>query len=78
MFAILYFASAVVFHEAPILLRRLGGTPSGVSLLLGTVSMGLGIWGLKRNRDVGMAWVLIYILCVVGGFLNMLKAFGFV
>jgi hypothetical protein len=77
MFAILYFVSGLIFRNLPILLRRLGVTPSGVNLLLGSVSLGLGIWGLSRNRDFGMAWVFIYVLCVAGGILNMLKAFGF-
>ena len=77
MFALLYLVSLFIFGNLPTLLRRLGVTPSGVSLLLGTVSLGLGIWGLRRNRDFGMGWVFIYLLCVAGGILNMLKAFGF-
>jgi hypothetical protein len=77
IFALLYFTSALVFRGLPILLRRLGVTPSGVSLILGTVSLGLGIWGLRRNRSFGMGWVFIYVLCVVAGVLNILKAFGF-
>jgi len=76
VFALLYFVSAFIFRNVPVLLRRLGVTPSGVSLLLGTVSLGLGIWGLRRNRDFGMGWVFIYVLCVAGGILNILKAFG--
>jgi hypothetical protein len=75
--ALLYFVSTFVFRNFPIVLRRLGVTPSGVNLLMGTVSLALGIWGLRRNRDFGMGWVFIYVLCVAGGILNMLKAFGF-
>jgi hypothetical protein len=78
MFAFLYLVSAFFFHNLPTLLRRFGVTPSGVSLLLGTVSLALGIWGLRRNRDFGAGWVFIYVLCVAGGVLNMLKAFGLV
>ena len=77
IFALLYFIMAVLFRGAPILLRRVGVTPSGISLLLGSVSLGVGIWGLRRNRNFGMGWIFIYVLCVVGGLLNVLKAFGF-
>lgn len=77
VFALLYFVSAFIFRNLPVLLRGLGVSPSAVSLLMGTVSLGLGIWGLRRNRDFGMGWMFIYVLCVAGGILNMLKAFGF-
>jgi protein-S-isoprenylcysteine O-methyltransferase Ste14 len=76
-FALFYFSIAFIFGSAPAWLRRLGVTPSGVSLLFGTVSLAIGIWGLKRNRNYGIGWVFIYLLCVAGGVLNIAKALGF-
>jgi hypothetical protein len=77
-FVVIYIAVAFIDRNAPRWLRVLGVTPSGVNLLLGTAYCGLGIWGLKDARGIGTVWIVLYVLCLLGGILNLLKAFGFI
>jgi hypothetical protein len=77
-FVVIYIAVAFIDRNAPRWLRTLGVTPSGVNLLLGTAYCGLGIWGLKDARGIGTVWIVLYVLCLLGGILNLLKAFGFI
>jgi len=69
---------AFVDRHAPGWLIALGVSPSGVNLILGTVSCGFGIWGIRARRDKGRGWVVLYALCLLGGILTLAKAFAFV
>jgi len=77
-FILIYVCVRFVDQRIPRWLRALGVSPSGVSLITGTVSCGFGIWGLRAMKDKGAAWVVIYSLCLLGGILSLAKAFSFI
>ena len=57
-------------------LAALGVSPSGVNLLLGTAWWGLGVWGIRSEKGNGAGWILLYVLCLLGGILTLSKAFA--
>ena len=57
-------------------LIALGISPSGVNLLLGTVSCGLGIWGIRSRQGLGTAWVVIFSWCLLSGIVTLARAFA--
>lgn len=58
-------------------LTSLGVSPSELNLLIGTVSCGLGIWGIRSRQGLGRAWVLIFVWCLLSGIVTLAKAFSF-
>jgi len=77
-FVAAYLAVGFANRNLPRLLSAVGMTPSGVNFVLGVVYCGLGIWGLRDRTLRGTAWILLYALCLLGGVLTLLKAFGLV
>ena len=77
-FAAIYFGVALVSRRMPGWLTTLGVSPSGVNLLLGTVSCGFGIWGIRESKDKGIGWMIMNVLCLLGGIMCLAKAFAFV
>src|SRR5215469_6362679 len=59
-------------------LTTLGVSPSEVNLVIGTVSCGLGIWGIRSKRGLGTGWALIFAWCLLSGIVALAKAFSFV
>lgn len=58
-------------------LTTLGVRPPEVNLVIGTVSCGLGIWGIRSRQGHGTAWVLIFAWCLLSGIVAVGKAFSF-
>ena len=78
LFVLIYLSVAFVELRLPRWLISVGVSPSGVNLLLGTVWCGLGIWGVRARKDLGAGWLLISVLCLMGGLLTLAKAFAFI
>lgn len=76
-FVVICLGLAFIDRRMPGWLIALGVSPSGVNLLLGTVSCGLGIWGIRARKGYGTGWVVIFVLCLLGGILTLAKAFAF-
>lgn len=76
LFVLIYLPVAFIEDRLPQWLISVGVSPSGVNLLLGTVWCGLGIWGVRANKDLGAGWLLISVLCLIGGLLTLAKAFA--
>lgn len=77
-FVVIYLGMALVNRHVPGWLTALGVSPSGVNLLLGTVSCGFGIWGIRARKGMGTAWVVLFVLCLLEGILTLAKAFAFI
>jgi hypothetical protein len=77
-FVVIYLGVAFVDRRTPGWLTALGVSPSGVKLILGTVSCGFGIWGIRARSGKGTGWVVLYALCLLGGILTLAKAFAFI
>jgi hypothetical protein len=77
-FIVIFVCVRFVDQRIPRWLTALGVSPSGVSLITGTVSCGFGIWGLRAMKGKGAAWVVISALCLFGGILSLAKAFSFI
>ena len=73
-FLAIYLGVAFVDRHITGWLTTLGVSPSGVNLLIGTLSCGLGIWGIRSRRGLGAAWVVIFALCLLTGILALAKA----
>ena len=77
LFLVIYLGFAFVDRHITRWLTTLGISPSGVNLLLGTVSCGLGIWGIRSRQGLGTGWVVIFAWCLLSGILTLAKAFSF-
>ncbi len=77
-FVLIYLGVSFVSHRIPTLLTALGVSPSGVNLIVGTISCGFGVWGIRKRKELGAAWSVIFLLCLVGGMLSIAKAFAFI
>ena len=77
LFLAIYLGVAFVDRHITGWLNTLGVSPSGVNLLIGTVSCGLGIWGIRSRRGLGTAWVVIFAWCLLSGIVAVAKAFSF-
>ena len=78
VFLAIYFAAAFANRNLPKFLAAIGMTPSGVNFVFGVIYCALGFWGL-RDRDIrGSVWMVLYVLCIVGGILTLLKALALV
>ena len=76
-FIVIYLSVAFVDRHITGWLTTLGVSPSGVNLLIGTVSCGLGIWGIRSRRGLGTAWVVICAWCLLSGIVTLAKALSF-
>ncbi len=77
VFLAIYVSFAFVDRHVTSWLTTLGVSPSGMNLVLGTVSCGLGIWGIRSRRDFGTVWVVIFAWCLLSGIVALAKAFSF-
>ena len=77
LFLAIYFGVAIVDRHITGWLTTLGVSPSGVNLLIGTLSCGLGIWGIRSRLGLGTAWVVIFAWCLLSGIVALAKAFSF-
>jgi len=77
LFVVIYLSFAFVDRQITGWLTTLGVSPSGVNLLLGTVSCGLGVWGIRSRRGLGTGWVLTFAWCLLSGIAILAKAFSF-
>ncbi len=78
VFVTIYLGVAFVSRGIPNWLTTLGFSPSEVNFILGTISCGFGVWGVRRRKELGTLWLVIYVLCLVGGILTIAKAFAFI
>lgn len=77
-FLLIYLGVTFVSRRMPTWLTALGVSPSGVKLILGTISCGFGVWGIRKRRELNTVWLVIYVLCLFGGLLTIAKAFAFI
>jgi hypothetical protein len=77
LFLLVYLSVAFVDRHVTGWLTTLGVSPSGVNLLIGTVSCCLGIWGIRSRRGLGTAWVVIFAWCLLSGIVTLAKALSF-
>jgi hypothetical protein len=77
-FVVIYLGVSFIDRRLPRWLIALGVSPSGVNLLFGTLWCALGIWGIRAGKDYGMGWVVMFVLCLLGGILTLAKAFAFI
>jgi hypothetical protein len=75
-FGVIYLGVALIGRRAPGWLAAIGVSPAGVNLLLGTAWCGLGVWGIRSEKGNGAGWILLYVLCLLGGILTLSKAFA--
>jgi hypothetical protein len=72
-----YIGFYMLDREIPQWLKSIGVGPSGVKLVLGTISCGVGVWGIRKMRNYGFVVTFLYVLCFLGGLLALAKAFSF-
>jgi hypothetical protein len=72
----IYLGVAFVDRHVTNWLTNFGISPSGVNLFIGTVSCGLGIWGIRSGRGLGTAWFVIFAWCLLSGIVALAKAFS--
>jgi len=77
LFLLVYLGVAFVDRHVTGWLTTVGVSPSGVNLLIGSVSCGLGIWGIRSRRGLGTAWVVIFAWCLLSGIVTLAKALSF-
>jgi len=77
LFLVIYLGFAFVDRHVTGWLTSLGVSPSGVNLILGTVSCGLGIWGIRSRQGLGTGWVVIFAWCLLSGIVTLARAFAF-
>src|SRR5215469_2179700 len=65
LFVVIYVSVTLVDRHINGWLTALGVSPSGVNLLIGTLSCGLGIWGIRSRRGLGPAWIVIFVWCLL-------------
>jgi hypothetical protein len=58
-------------------LTAIGISPSGINLLLGTLWCAVGAWGVRTQRR-NAPWLILNVLCLLGGILLLARAFSFV
>ncbi len=63
-------------RELPRWLTAIGVTPSGIKLIIGTISCGVGAWGVSKMRSYGAVVTAMYVLCLLSGLLTIAKAFS--
>jgi len=77
-FVLIYLAVAFTNRRLPGWLAAFGVSPSGVHLLLGTLSCAVGIWGIRVREGKGAGWAALYVLCLLGGVLTLARVFAFI
>ncbi len=68
---------AVVDRHITAWLSILGVSPAGVNLLIASISVGLGIWGIRSRRGLGTGWVIFFGWCLLTGIVALARAFSF-
>jgi len=43
---------------------------------MGTVSCAIGVWGIRKQKGYGLGWLIMYVLCFLGGVLMLGRAFS--
>jgi len=76
IFAFIYVATAAFYRHLPGWLTSLGVTPSGVGLIMGTLSCAVGVWGIRKQKEFGLGWLIMYVLCFLSGVLMLGRAFS--
>jgi hypothetical protein len=76
LYILIYLSVAFVDRRMTGWLITLGVSPSGMNLIFGTASCGLGIWGIGQRKGLGTGWVVIFVWCLLGGLLMLAKAFA--
>jgi protein-S-isoprenylcysteine O-methyltransferase Ste14 len=76
IFAFIYVAIAASNKHLPGWLASLGVTPSGVNLVMGTLSCTVGVWGIRKQKENGLGWLVLYVLCLLSGMLMLGRAFA--
>jgi hypothetical protein len=66
----------LLLPRIPNWLTVLGVTPSGVNLILGTISCGFGVWGVTRREELGTVSILVSALVLLGGIVSIARAFA--
>ncbi len=78
VFFAIYFVVVFANRSLPKFLAAIGMTPSGVNFVFGVIYCALGVWGLRDRSIRGTVWMVLYILCLFGGIVILLKAFALV
>ncbi len=76
IFASIYVAIAEIYKHLPSGLASIGVTPSGVQLLMGTLSCAVGVWGIRKQKEYGLGWLIVDVLCLLSGMLMLGRAFA--
>ena len=76
IFAFIYLVVGAIDRRLPGWLASLGVTPSGVELIMGTLWCAVGVWGIRKNKEFGLGWPFLYVLCVISGMLMLGRTFA--
>lgn len=75
-FVLIYVGMHAIDKHLPSWLGSLGVTPSGVNLIVGTLWFAVGVWGIRTQRESGLGWLVLYVLCLLSGILMLGRAFA--
>jgi hypothetical protein len=73
---LIYVAISTIDKHLPGWLASLGVTPSGVQLIMGTLSCAVGIWGIRKQKETGLGWLVVNVMCLLSGMLMLGRAFS--
>jgi len=76
IFAFIYVAIVAIYEQLPGWLASIGVTPSGVNLVMGTLSCAVGAWGIRKQKEYGLGWLVLDVLCLLSGMLLLGRAFA--
>ena len=70
----IYLTIDLIFEKTPKWLAMLGVTPSGISLITGTLFCAIAASGLRRWRELKGGWLFLYVLCGLQGCVALARA----
>jgi hypothetical protein len=76
IFGLIYIVIAAIDKHLPGWLAFLGLTPSGVALIMGTLWFAVGVLGIRKQKEFGLGWLVLYVLCLLSGVLMLGRAFA--
>jgi hypothetical protein len=76
IFGFIYVGIHAIDRHLPGWLASLGVTPSGIYLILGTLSCAAGVWGIRTWKQSGLSWLVLYVWCVLSGIVMLGRAFA--
>ena len=76
IFALIYVGIYAINRHLPGWLAFLGVTPSGIYLILGTLSCAAGVWCIRTWKQSGLGWLVMYVWCLLSGIVMLGRAFA--